>query len=70
MSWVEDLERFNNKGIPKTLIEKKNYDMIRDIKLQIISLAYTPNLSASDLIELASILSTISNMKPVKKKGL
>lgn len=51
-------------------INKTDEDIIKDTKMTIISLAYTDSLSAGDLLELASILTTISNMKPVKKKGL
>lgn len=56
-------------NFPKT-INKTDKDITIQTKLDIISLAYTDSLTASDLIELASILTTISNMKPIKKKGL
>ena len=62
--------------IPEELVKQfkatkqTDKDIIKETKMTIISLAYTDSLTASDLIELASILTTISNMKPVKKKGL
>lgn len=69
MSWLEQLDKLD-KEQQKNFIEKHREDKIKEIKLSIIAQAYNPILTANDLMELASILSTISNMKPVKKKGL
>lgn len=54
----------------KVFANKENKQLINEAKHTIISLAYSDYLTASDLIELSSILSVISNMKPIKNKGL
>lgn len=61
----EYAERYlsNNKTI-----KKHKEDKIKEVKLSIISLAYTPSLSHGDLYELSEVIDAIAQNKECDKK--
>lgn len=62
---------FDTKYVPKELIKKQQQNNVIDVKMNIVSLAYTDKLTSHDLYELSDLLSTIAQYKSSnKKKGL